>query len=163
MLNKLKSKSEFNCNVLTFMTGTTDALALEIGVSPDAAKQHLVKLQQENKLKRVGSGIGRIKKFCKEHNIIEPKFEEMQKGFQVTLYKAIVSEKKLNVGASEGVNEGVKSLCELVAKKPNHRSTFFAKELHTSVKNIERWLKQLKDKKKIEFIGASKTGGCYVK
>ena len=28
---------------------------------------------------------------------------------------------------------------------------------------VERWLKQLKDKKKIEFIGSQKTGGYYVK
>ena len=62
-----------------------------------------------------------------------------------------------------GVNEGVKSLYELIVKKPNRRSTFFAKELHTSVKNIERWLKQLKDADKIEFIGSPKTGGYYVK
>ena len=50
-----------------------------------------------------------------------------------------------------------------IVKKPNHRSTFFTKELHTSVKNIERWLKQLKDEEKIEFIGVSKTGGYYVR
>ncbi len=62
-----------------------------------------------------------------------------------------------------GVSEGVKSLYELIVNQPNHRSTFFSKELHTSVKNIERWLKQLKDKKKIEFIGSAKTGGYYVK
>jgi len=48
-------------------------------------------------------------------------------------------------------------------KSLNHRSTFFAEELQTSVKNIERWLKQLKDEDKIEFIGDSKTGGYYVK
>ena len=43
-------------------------------------------------IEKYGSGIGRIKKFCKEHNIIEPKFEEIQKGFQVTLYKEIIQE-----------------------------------------------------------------------
>ena len=38
-------------------------------------------------IEKYGSGIARIKKFCKEHNILTPKFEEIQKGFQVTLYK----------------------------------------------------------------------------
>ena len=66
-------------------------------------------------IEKYGSGIGRIKKFCKVHNIIEPKFEEMQKGFQVTQ------------------------------------------------RTVERWIKQLKDEGKIEFIGASKTGGYCVK
>ncbi|MGK0256529.1 MAG: ATP-dependent DNA helicase RecG, partial [Arcobacteraceae bacterium] len=60
---------------------------------------------------------------------------------------------------SEGVNEGVKSLYELIKLKPKNRSTFFAKELNTSVKNIERWLKQLKSEDKIKFIGSFKTGG----
>ena len=50
-----------------------------------------------------------------------------------------------------------------IVKKPNHRSTFFANELRTSVKNIERWMKQLKDAEKIAFIGSPKTGGYCVK
>ena len=86
----------------------------------------------------------------KKHNIIESKFEEMQKVFHVILYK-------------EKVNEGVKPLYELIVKKRKYRSPFFAKALDTSVKNIERWLNQLKDEKKIEFIGSPKIGGYYVK
>jgi len=35
--------------------------------------------------------------------------------------------------------------------------------MDTSVKNIERWLKRLKDEKKIEFRGAPKTGGYFAK
>ncbi|WP_255378704.1 MULTISPECIES: hypothetical protein [unclassified Acidovorax] len=38
-----------------------------------------------------------------------------------------------------------------------------AEALQTSPKNIERWLKQLKDMQKIEFRGAPKTGGYYIK
>jgi ATP-dependent DNA helicase RecG len=38
-----------------------------------------------------------------------------------------------------------------------------AKEINTSAKNIERWLKQLKDSQHIEFRGAPKTGGYYPK
>ena len=30
-------------------------------------------------------------------------------------------------------------------------------------RTVERWIKQLKDEGKIEFIGAAKTGGYYVK
>ena len=47
---------------------------------------------------------------------------------------------------------------ELIKNKPNNRSTFFTNELQTSVKNIERWLKQLKSEDKIEFKGSPKTG-----
>lgn len=45
--------------------------------------------------------------------------------------------------------------------EPNRRSTFYAQSLRTSIKNIERWLKQLKDENKIEFRGAPKTGGYW--
>lgn len=50
----------------------------------------------------------------------------------------------------------------LIEKSPNRKTPFFAKELNTSVKNIERWIKELKSDKKIEFIGAPKTGGYRV-
>lgn len=79
-------------------------------------------------IEKYGSGIGRIKKLCKEHGIIEPEFKEMQKGFQVTLYK-----QKLN----EGVNEGVKSLYKLIEKFPNKKTPFFSQKLDTSVKILK--------------------------
>jgi len=61
----------------------------------------------------------------------------------------------------EGVNEGVKTLYELIKKYPNNRSTFFVKKMDTSIKNIERWIKQLKSEDKIEFKGSPKTGGYF--
>ncbi len=121
-------------------------------------------------IEKYGSGISRIKKFCKEHNIIAPKFKEMQKGFQVTLYKQKLSGQEdsgisegVSEGVNEGANEGVKSLYMIIQKYPNKKTPFFAEELSTSIKNIERWIKQLKNEEKIEFRGAPKTGGYYVK
>ena len=38
-------------------------------------------------IEKYGSGIDRIKRLCKEHHLPEPKFEEIQKGFRVTVYK----------------------------------------------------------------------------
>ncbi|WP_418181127.1 RNA-binding domain-containing protein [Aliarcobacter lanthieri] len=61
------------------------------------------------------------------------------------------------------INEGVKLLYSLIKSNTNKRSTFFAQELSTSVKNIERWLKKLRVDNKIEFIGVTKTGGYFVK
>ncbi len=83
------------------------------------------------------------------------KFEEFQHGFRTVLIK----QKKNN----EGVNEGVKSLYLLIKNNPYKKTPFFAKELETSVKNIERWIKLLKDEQKIEFKGAPKTGGYILK
>ena len=43
------------------------------------------------------------------------------------------------------------------------RSTALANLLDTSPKNVERWLKALRDTDQIEFIGAPKSGGYRVK
>jgi len=37
-----------------------------------------------------------------------------------------------------------------------------SEKLHVPVKTIERWIKKLRDDKKIVFQGASKTGGYFV-
>ena len=103
-------------------------------------------------IEKYGSGIGRIKRYCKEYGLIEPKFEEIQKGFQVTVYKETIK---------ENLNEGVKNLYNVIIQYPNHRTPFYAETMNTSIKNIERWLKQLKKEKKVEFKGSSKTGGYY--
>jgi len=38
-------------------------------------------------IEKYGSGIRRIKKLCYEQGIIEPKFEELQKDYKVTVFK----------------------------------------------------------------------------
>ena len=65
--------------------------------------------------------------------------------------------------SNEGVNEGVKKLYELIKENPNMKTPFFSKELNTSIKNIERWIKQLKSQCLIEFRGSSKTGGYFLR
>ena len=48
--------------------------------------------------------------------------------------------KKISTAANEGVND----LFSLIKENPGKRTPFFAQQLNTSVKNIERWLKHLK-------------------
>lgn len=110
-------------------------------------------------IEQYGSGIKRVKDECLKHGVIEPTIEEFQHGFRVVLYK-----KKLDrddEGVSEGVSEGVNNLHTLIKKHSNKKTPFFAQKLNTSVKNIERWIKQLKNENKIEFRGAPKTGGYW--
>ena len=90
----------------------------------------------------------------KQYGLPKPTFEYTWTAVVATFYKI--------VGIDGGVNEGVNSLLELIKNNPNKRSTFFSKELNTSVKNIERWIKQLKNKNKIKFEGSPKTGGYQV-
>jgi ATP-dependent DNA helicase RecG len=68
-----------------------------------------------------------------------------------------------NEGVSKGVNEGVNQLQVAIQKHPNKRVPFYASKLNTSEKNIERWIKQLKEEGKIEFQGSPKTGGYIAK
>ncbi len=59
--------------------------------------------------------------------------------------------------------EGVNLLLNIIKKYPGKRTPFFSRELNTSSKNIERWIKKLRDKGIIEFKGSSKSGGyCYI-
>jgi len=81
---------------------------------------------------------------------------------RMTIYLAEATHIERTKAAIEGVNEGVNDLFSLIKENPGKRTPFFAQQLNTSVKNIERWLKHLKDKKRISFNGAHKTGGYFV-
>ena len=63
---------------------------------------------------------------------------------------------------SEALNEGVNFLLMLIKESPGRRTPFYSKNMGTFGKNVERWIKQLKEEDKIEFRGAAKTGGYYV-
>ena len=91
----------------------------------------------------------------KQYGLPKPIFEYTWTAVVATFYKIV----EIDGGVNEGVKEGVNSLLELIKNNPNKRSTFFSKELDTSVKNIERWIKQLKNENKIKFEGSPKTGG----
>ena len=91
----------------------------------------------------------------KQYGLPKPIFEYTWTAVVATFYKIV----EIDGGVNGGVNEGVNSLLELIKNNPNKRSTFFSKELNTSVKNIERWIKQLKNENQIKFEGSPKTGG----
>jgi|SRR5690554_5999762 len=60
---------------------------------------------------------------------------------------------------NKGVNDDVNKLVEIIGSQPGLN----AKQLHThfevTQRTLERWIKQLREKNKIEFRGAPKTGG----
>ena len=62
---------------------------------------------------------------------------------------------------NEGVNEGVNSLLKTIKLHPGLRVPALAERMATSAKNVERWLKQLKENGLVEFRGVAKTGGYY--
>jgi len=48
-----------------------------------------------------------------------------------------------------------------IVNNPGERVPSLSLNLGTARKNIERWLKDLREKGKVEFRGAPKTGGYY--
>lgn len=76
-------------------------------------------------IEQYGSGIKRIKDECKQHGVIEPKFEEFVHGFRVTLYKEKLQ--NINVGVDVGVNEVLEYI----------RINQPVKEIHCELKNAD--------------------------
>ena len=69
----------------------------------------------------------------------------------------------VNEGVNVGVNVGVNALFAYIQANPGHRAGEMASSFKLTQRTIERWLKQLREAGKIEFIGSPKTGGYYPK
>jgi len=102
-------------------------------------------------VEHLGSGLNRILKVYKKDSFI------ITQNFMRNRFISNTSP------INEGVNEGVNRLLKLIEKSPNRKIPFFAKELETSVKNIERWIKKLKADYKVELKGSPITGGYITK
>lgn len=63
----------------------------------------------------------------------------------------------------EGVNGGVNDILEFIKNNPNLRAKQISDAITVPLRTCERYIKQLKDEDKIEFKGAPKTGGYFVK
>lgn len=111
-----------------------------------------------------GRGIERIIEACQQENYPTPQWQVEPGGLWVVFGLEMARQGDdvgISGGVNEGVNEGVKSLLILIEQHPGQRTPFFARQMNTSVKNIERWLKTLREQALVEFRGAPKTGGYY--
>lgn len=111
-----------------------------------------------NVIEKYGSGFVRIRRAMAEYPEVRFSIEEAQGGVWAVFELGGVTE-----GVTEGVNGGVSLLLTHIQKEPGLRAPMLAAKMNTSVKNIERWLKQLKSQQAIEFRGAPKTGGYHPK
>jgi len=110
-----------------------------------------------------GKGTLNIIDECLKYGLPKPSFAYEWGALKTTFYANKKVDEGINEGLNEGLNEGSKKLYNLIKNNPNNRSAFFASELATSVKNIERWIKELKEKELIEYRGSKKSGGYFVK
>ena len=60
-----------------------------------------------------------------------------------------------------GVNGGVK-IFEYIRLYPGCRTSAIAEAVGTTIRTLERHIRQLREQGKIEFRGAPKTGGYYI-
>jgi Fic family protein len=73
----------------------------------------------------------------------------------------VLGDDGLNPKNDDGINEGIKTLCEIIAQNPGRRTTDLAGLLGKSVPTVERYVKALKDRGEVEFRGSKKTGGYW--
>jgi len=130
------------------------------GKSPSVPRNKLIAsiFKEAGIIEKYGSGIKRVQQAMQDAGALPPVFEIIGDFFKVTLTPI---NEGANEGVSEGVSEGVNMLYSFILDNPGNRTPFFSKELKTSTKTIERWLKQLKENKQVEFRGAPKNGGYF--
>ena len=108
-------------------------------------------------IEKYGSGVRRVIDAFADYGSPDPVIEATQGGMAVTVFKAIAKE------INGGVNGGVNGLFAYLQSNPGKRASELAEALETPLRTIERWLKQLKEDRHIEFRGAPKTGGYFPK
>jgi ATP-dependent DNA helicase RecG len=79
---------------------------------------------------------------------------EIADNFKVTLFP---------IGGipGSGVSGGVNNLFDYIKANPGKKSKEIKTALNLPQRTLERWLKELREQKKIKFQGPPKTGGYY--
>jgi len=108
-----------------------------------------------HKIAIIGSGLNRILEVYDRDS-----FVIKQNYMRNIFYK---NENSLDEGVSGGVNGGVNDILEFIKNNPNLRAKQISDAITVPLRTCERYIKQLKDEDKIEFKGAPKTGGYFVK
>ena len=68
----------------------------------------------------------------------------------------------VNEGISEGVNGAIKTVLDFIGRTPGLRAPQISKALDIPAKTLERQIRKLREKGKIEFRGSPRTGGYWV-
>jgi ATP-dependent DNA helicase RecG len=109
-------------------------------------------------IERWGSGLKRIYEACQEAKV-KVTFENLKTGFLVTFYRPEIGVREIKkIG---GLGEGVNSLLVYIRKNPGQRIIHISKALKVPQKTLERWIKKLKEERKIKYKGSFKTGGYW--
>lgn len=110
-------------------------------------------------VERVASGIPRMQEAMKEANLPEPEFHT--EGMFTAVFKRKYS--IINDTVNDTVNKKEQEVINLLKKEAGLNATEIALKLGKSIPTIKRYLSSLSKSNLIEFKGAPKTGGYYLK
>ena len=129
-------------------------------ISVTRNKQIATFFKEAGMIEKYGSGVKRITDNFLANSLPEPKLENFQHGFRVTVYTKSFSYTD-NVGNNVGDNVGDNRLIEIITliKQKNQISAKqLAKQLSVSDRTIERDIEKLKKQEKLKRIGNEKNG-----
>ena len=112
-------------------------------------------------VERVASGIPRMQEAMKDANLPEPEFRT--DGMFTVIFKRQIKNYATNDIVNDIVNENEQAIINLLRTKPGLNASEIAENISKSWGTTMRYLKSLNEKGVIEFRGAPKTGGYYLK
>jgi len=114
-------------------------------------------------VERVASGIPRMQEAMREANLPEPEFHT--EGMFTVVFKRAISIKHdtVNDTVNDTINSKEKEVLKIIKQYPGLNSSKIAELINKSVPTAKRYLNSLVRLDLIEFKGAQKTGGYYLK
>ena len=120
-------------------------------------------------VERVASGIPRMKETMKEAHLPEPEFHT--EGMFTVVFKRKAKNYAnydttndiVNDIVNNTINENEQAVIDLLKTKPGLNASQIAENISKSWRTTMRYLKSLNEKDVIEFRGAPKTGGYFLK
>lgn len=112
-------------------------------------------------IEKYGSGFIRIRKELETYPEIIFAVEEIGGGVLVTFGQSEGVSEGVGEGVTGGVTGGVDEVLNYIRMNPGVKTSEIAVALEIPQRTLERWLKRLKDEKKVSFKGAPKIGGYF--
>ena len=116
-----------------------------------------------------GLGIPRMQEAMREANLPEPEFHT--EGIFTAVFKRKITNSanydtvngRVNDIVNDTINENEQAILNLLATTPGLNASEISKHINKSLRTTMRYIKVLQDKTLIEFRGAPKTGGYFLK
>ena len=112
-------------------------------------------------VERVASGIPRMQEAIKKAKLPEPEFHT--DGMFTVVLKRKQNNYATNDIVNDIVNENEQAITILLRAKPGLNASEIAESISKSWRTTMRYLKSLNQKGLLEFRGAPKSGGYYIK